>query len=202
MKRITTFVIVTVLIALGGVAYTFFPAKIQYMEPEVVEKEVTVEVEALDKKIAEALTASSTDIEIKARKAYEDAKEQAELEITTRVRDQYLAEIESINLADKKKLDSYWRSKPRIVQLIREYFPDDTERALAVAKCESGFNYLAKGPTHDGGVFQIHLPSHGKRLEQLGLDVWNPEHNVQYARMLYDEQKWEPWVCATKLGYN
>lgn len=107
MKRITTFVIVTVLIALGGVAYTFFPAKIQYMEPEVVEKEVTVEVEALDKKIADALTASSTDIEIKARKAYEDAKEQAELEITTRVRDQYLAEIESINLADKKKLDSY-----------------------------------------------------------------------------------------------
>lgn len=87
--------------------------------------------------------------------------------------------------------------------LIRETFPEDPDRALAIANCESGFNPNAKGPTQDSGIFQIHEPSHGVRMEALGLDPFDVEDNVAYARNLYDEQGWKPWVCHTRgLAYN
>lgn len=35
-------------------------------------------------------------------------------------------------------------------------------------------------------------------MEELGLDIWNPEDNVAFARILYEEQGWKPWVCFTK----
>ena len=94
-----------------------------------------------------------------------------------------------------------------MVGLIKQTFPEDTERALAVARCESGLNPDAintRNPngTYDGGVFQINSV-HRKRLESLGLDKFDPEDNVKFARMLYDEQGWKPWVCHTKgLAYN
>lgn len=87
--------------------------------------------------------------------------------------------------------------------LIKETFPEDPQRALAIANCESGFNPNAKGPTQDSGVFQIHKPSHGKKMESLNLDPFDVEDNVAYARMLYDESGWVPWVCHTRgLAYN
>lgn len=76
-------------------------------------------------------------------------------------------------------------------------FPEDATRAIAVANCESGLNQDAVGPTQDYGLFQIHLPSHQQRALQLGLDVVNSiEDNIAFARLLYDEQNWNPWVCA------
>lgn len=81
------------------------------------------------------------------------------------------------------------------------------ERALAIAYCESGLNPVAvnksnKNGTTDGGVFQInsvHLP----RLKELGLDKYDVEDNVAFARMLYDESGWQPWVCHNKgLAYR
>lgn len=33
-------------------------------------------------------------------------------------------------------------------------------------------------------------------MEALGLDVFDPEDNVRFARILYDESGWQPWVCA------
>lgn len=188
---------------LGGITTYFVKGETTYTAPEVVEKEVTVEVETLDKRIADALHASSTEIEADAQKAYQYAKEQAELEIKTKVRDQYLAEIEKINIEEKKKLDSYWRSKSHIVQLIREYFPDDYERALAVAKCESGLNPKAvnnknKNGTTDGGLWQIN-DVHDARLEELGLDKYHPEDATKFARMLYEENGWRDWVCIKMI---
>jgi hypothetical protein len=39
-------------------------------------------------------------------------------------------------------------------------------------------------------------------MKELGLDIWDPEDNVAFARILYDEQGWTPWVCHTKgLAY-
>lgn len=94
-------------------------------------------------------------------------------------------------------------TQERIIALIRDTFPEDPERAIAIARCESGLRPDAVGPTQDGGVFQIHIPSHGKRLEELGFDIWDPVDNVKFARMLYDEQEWQPWVCHTKqLAYK
>lgn len=96
---------VVVLAILGGIALK--PKTVDYVAPEVVEKEVVTKVEELQTRIDAALTASSTDIEAEAQAAYADAKEQAELRIKTRVRDEYLKEIEAVNEADKKKLDDY-----------------------------------------------------------------------------------------------
>lgn len=92
--------------------------------------------------------------------------------------------------------------------LIRKYFPEDTHRAVEVAKCESGLNPDAtntknKNGTIDGGLFQLNS-SHDKRMEALGLDKYDPEDNVRFARLLYDEQGWKPWVCAGSrfLSFN
>lgn len=74
---------------------------------------------------------------------------------------------------------------------------------VAIARCESNFRPDAKGPTQDGGVMQIHLPSHGARMKQLGLDVWDVEDNIAFARIIYDEQGIDAWVCHTQgLAYR
>lgn len=91
--------------------------------------------------------------------------------------------------------------------LIKETFPDDYHNALAIASCESGLNPDAyngknKDGTTDGGLFQINS-SHDKRLKQLGLDKFDPEDNVAFAKILYDESGWRPWVCHTRgLAYS
>jgi hypothetical protein len=75
---------------------------------------------------------------------------------------------------------------------------------VAVAKCESGLKANAHNPknpngTTDGGVFQINS-THYKRMERLGLDPYHAPDNVEFARMLYEESGWQPWVCARKLS--
>lgn len=85
--------------------------------------------------------------------------------------------------------------------LIKETFPEDVERALAVAKCESGLKPTAHNPnnkdgTTDGGLWQINS-IHDDTLEELGLDKYDPEDATQYARMLYEKNGWRDWVCYT-----
>jgi hypothetical protein len=48
----------------------------------------------------------------------------------------------------------------------------------------------------DGGLWQINSV-HDKRLQQLGLDKYDPEDATKFARMLYDERGWRDWVCYT-----
>jgi hypothetical protein len=87
----------------------------------------------------------------------------------------------------------------RIKQEIRETFPEAPETMLRVAKCESGLVPHAYNPTngsHDGGIYQISLKYHGDRLEQLGLDRFDIEDNLKYARMLYDESGLAPWSAS------
>ncbi|MFS4438589.1 hypothetical protein ACMA5I_10275 [Paracoccaceae bacterium GXU_MW_L88] len=86
--------------------------------------------------------------------------------------------------------------------LIRATFPEDEETAIAVAMCESGLRADAYNPannngTTDGGLYQLNSV-HDARLAELGLDKWNVEDNIAYARMLYDESGWTPWVCHNK----
>lgn len=87
---------------------------------------------------------------------------------------------------------------------IHRIFPEDPHTALAIAKCESGLNPDAYNPHNtdgsvDRGLMQLNSV-HDKRLEALGLDPWNPEHNLQFARMLYEANGWRDWVCARKLA--
>lgn len=93
--------------------------------------------------------------------------------------------------------DHNW-TEDRIKEKIKDTFPEDPQTAIAIAKCESRFNPMAyNDQSDDGGVFQInqvHLP----RLEQLELDRFDVEDNITFARMLYEERGWKPWVCYTR----
>lgn len=74
--------------------------------------------------------------------------------------------------------------------------------AIAVATCESGLKVSAYNPHNydssvDRGLFQLNSV-HDQRLKALGLDPWNPEDNVKFARMLYEQNKWRDWVCHNR----
>lgn len=82
------------------------------------------------------------------------------------------------------------------------------ERALAIAKCESGFKpeaYNGSNPdgSTDGGLWQIN-DVHAKRMAKLGLNRYDPEQATQFARMLYDERGgFNDWVCHTsEMAYR
>jgi hypothetical protein len=38
---------------------------------------------------------------------------------------------------------------------------------------------------------------HDKQLKAMGLDKFNPEDATKYARMLYEKNGWNDWVCYT-----
>ena len=88
-----------------------------------------------------------------------------------------------------------------MVSLIKKTFPEDAYTAIKIAQCESGLNQNAYNPNNNNGsvdrsIFQINSV-HDARLEELGLDPWRVEDNIEFARMLYDESGWSPWVCFT-----
>ena len=86
-----------------------------------------------------------------------------------------------------------------VEQLIRKYFGKDAETAIKVATLESGLDPNAEGDLntryHSIGVFQIRLlPDRGLTVEEMK----NPEHNIAYAKMLYDKSGWNPWLNTKK----
>jgi len=90
-----------------------------------------------------------------------------------------------------------------IEEKIKEAFPEDEITALRIAQCESGLNPLAhnnrnKNGSTDGGLYQINSV-HDKRLNELGLDKYDIEDNIAFARRLYEENGWKPWVCHKKI---
>jgi len=86
-----------------------------------------------------------------------------------------------------------------IEQKIRDTFPEDPETALKIAKCESNFIPTAKSPTNDHGLMQINLTVHSGRVKEMGIDVYDVDDNLRFARLLYDESKWKPWVCRKMI---
>lgn len=91
-----------------------------------------------------------------------------------------------------------------IEALIRSYDWND-EVALAVARCESGLNPGAIGDNYP--INGLHLPSYGvfqiRGFADRGTpaQLLDPEYNVRFAYDMYRSQGWQPWTCATKLGY-
>lgn len=96
------------------------------------------------------------------------------------------------SLSDKQEVMSY----------ILEVFGDDADRAIWIAKCESGLRKDAINPnnpngTTDYGVFQINSVHLKKRGDKFTND-WR--ENVRVAKKIFDEQGFRPWVCATAIG--
>lgn len=86
-------------------------------------------------------------------------------------------------------------SEEAIIQKIRDTFPEDPDRAVAIAKCESNLNPKAVSPTNDHGLMQIN-----KTVHTVEGDIYDVETNLKFARKLYDERGFQPWTCAKILG--
>jgi hypothetical protein len=49
----------------------------------------------------------------------------------------------------------------------------------------------------DVGVMQINEKYHGKRANSLGIDIYSLEGNMEYAKLLYEEQGSQPWNSSS-----
>lgn len=92
--------------------------------------------------------------------------------------------------------------KEEVMKYILEIFGKDADRAIWVAKCESGlrkdaYNGSNSNSTADYGVFQINSV-HQKRFGQGYMVDW--KENVRVAKKIFDEQGFSPWVCARSIG--
>lgn len=107
---------------------------------------------------------------------------------------------EPVEIEHKVILVEAESEEQKIIRRIKETFHEDPENAVAIARCESQFRKDVVSPTNDHGIMQINLTVHKEQVDALGLDVYNVEDNLTFARKLYDERGWKPWVCARKLG--
>ncbi len=77
-----------------------------------------------------------------------------------------------------------------------------TANAQKVADCESRKDPSAVSHTNDHGLFQInsiHQPDFERVTGQPWSSVYDAHYNSMFARWLYDQQGWSPWVCKKVL---
>lgn len=108
-KSIIAVVVIMCGVLGGGIYFMEHGNKVtvQGIQKEIVEKIVEKEVPTLDKRIADAISASSTDIETKAQQAYEDAKKNAENEIALRIIEEYEKEVVALKVEKQKEIGTY-----------------------------------------------------------------------------------------------
>lgn len=82
---------------------------------------------------------------------------------------------------------------------IKQSFPDQYSKALAVATCESGLDPSAVSPGGGNwGLFQINR-IHAARVVAMGYQwsqITNPVVNARVARSIYNESGWRAWSCG------
>jgi len=76
------------------------------------------------------------------------------------------------------------------------------KQAIDIAYGESGITWNRKSKpntngTIDWGIFQIN-DIHTRRFGDKFKTDW--KENIRVARILYEEQGWNPWVAARKIG--
>ncbi len=86
-----------------------------------------------------------------------------------------------------------------IREMVEDEFGED-HPMVEVARCESSFRQfdsdgdVLENPESSAiGVFQILENLHEEPAEDLGLDIFTPEGNIEYARELYDSLGLQPW---------
>lgn len=95
-------------------------------------------------------------------------------------------------------------SEPELIdELVNDVFGEDAPLMLKVAKCESSLTHSKDGEVirglvdnKDSGLFQINKRYHLKQAEKLGLDIDKLEHNIIYAKLLYDKEGLAPWSAS------
>ncbi len=82
---------------------------------------------------------------------------------------------------------------------IKQSFPDQYDKALSVARCESGLNPEAVSPGGGNwGLFQINRV-HASLVESMGYSwdqITDPYVNSKVAREVYNSSGWSAWACG------
>lgn len=93
----------------------------------------------------------------------------------------------------------------KITQVIHKVFGKDAPLMIRVAECESSLRQTQDGKvlrgivnSKDSGVFQINKDAHLEEAESLGLNVDKLEHNILYAKYLFDKYGTKPWQYSKK----
>jgi len=121
------------------------------------------------------------------------------------------AEILEVEVAEEPKevLLEVTYTQDDIIRKIKETFPEDSETAVKIAKCESGLRIvvqsqhtLSYGQERSFGLFQIHALDWQHAAERLGLEDYRTDinDNLALARHIYEVagKRWTPWSCYTK----
>ena len=95
--------------------------------------------------------------------------------------------------------------REEISRYVKEYF-SETPILVDVARCESTYRQFSsnggvlRGLVNpaDVGVMQINEWYHGKKADDLGLDLHTLEGNLAYAKYLYEKQGVQPWKSSAK----
>ncbi len=87
-----------------------------------------------------------------------------------------------------------------VEDIIARYFGGQTQKALAVARCESGLNPGAVSPGGGNhGLFQVNNV-HSGHFQSITGAPWSARYdaevNTRFAHWLYSQQGWGPWACA------
>jgi hypothetical protein len=92
---------------------------------------------------------------------------------------------------------------PKVETAVRSYFKDIPVMA-EIARCESTFRHTlpdgsvlrGKVDNRDTGVMQINTGYHAETAVQLGLNLYNLNDNMAYARYLYEKKGTQPWNAS------
>lgn len=87
-----------------------------------------------------------------------------------------------------------------VEEVIARYFGGQTQKALAVARCESGLDPGAVSPGGSNhGLFQINNVHRGHFQSVTGAP-WSARYdadaNTRFDHWLWSQQGWGPWACA------
>lgn len=90
-------------------------------------------------------------------------------------------------------------------EITKEYFAD-IPIMIDVAWCESTLRHtdsngnILRGVVNKGdvGVMQINEYYHLEDSQELGIDIYSIEGNLEYARHLYEKQGLKPWNSSKK----
>lgn len=94
-------------------------------------------------------------------------------------------------------------------EYVRSYFKDEPVLA-EIARCESSFRQFDKdglplrGKVNKGdiGVMQINRYYHEDDANELGIDIYTLDGNLEFAKRLYGKYGNKPWSSSSKCWQN
>lgn len=110
-------------------------------------------------------------------------------------------EQETIESVETKIVDT---SPEALKSLIRHEFNGD-EDMVKIAHCESGTRHFTKSGevirshTNDVGIMQINVATWEKTADQMGIDIYSLDGNIEMAKHVLKVQGKTAWVCYKKI---